>query len=39
MSGATLERVTVEGNVTPGFEAVRGAFVDNFTRRGELGGA
>jgi CubicO group peptidase (beta-lactamase class C family) len=31
--------VTVEGHVTPGFEAVRGAFADNFTRRGELGGA
>ena len=39
MSVATLERVTVEGHVTPGFEAVREAFADNFTRRGELGGA
>jgi CubicO group peptidase (beta-lactamase class C family) len=39
MSVATLERVTVEGSVTPGFEAVREAFADNFTRRGELGGA
>ena len=39
MSVATLERVTVEGNVMPGFEAVREAFADNFTRRGELGGA
>jgi CubicO group peptidase (beta-lactamase class C family) len=29
----------VEGNVTPGFEAVREAFRDNFARRGELGGA
>ena len=39
MSVTTLEHVTVEGHVTPRFEAVREAFVDNFTRRGELGGA
>jgi CubicO group peptidase (beta-lactamase class C family) len=29
----------VEGTVSPGFEPVREAFVENFTRRGELGGA
>jgi len=39
MSVATLEQVTVKGHVSPGFEAVREVFADNFTRRGELGGA
>jgi CubicO group peptidase (beta-lactamase class C family) len=39
MSVATLDRTTVEGHVSRGFEAVREAFVDNFTRRRELGGA
>ena len=29
----------VEGPVSPGFEAVRDAFVDNFASHGELGGA
>src|SRR5262245_6262870 len=29
----------VEGQVSPGFEAVRAAFDENFERRGELGGA
>jgi CubicO group peptidase (beta-lactamase class C family) len=29
----------IEGQVSPGFEAVRDAFADNFARRGELGGA
>jgi CubicO group peptidase (beta-lactamase class C family) len=29
----------VAGHVNPGFEAVHGAFVDNFARRHELGGA
>jgi CubicO group peptidase (beta-lactamase class C family) len=29
----------IEGSVSRGFEAVRAAFVENFTRRGELGGA
>ena len=33
------ERVDVHGRVSPGFEAVRQAFADNFTRRHELGGA
>jgi CubicO group peptidase (beta-lactamase class C family) len=31
--------VSVEGHVSRGFEAVRDVFADNFTRRGELGGA
>ena len=39
MSVATLDRVAVEGHVSPAFEAVRDAFTDNFSRRGELGGA
>jgi CubicO group peptidase (beta-lactamase class C family) len=39
MSVATLDRITVEGQVSRGFEAVREAFADNFARRGELGGA
>jgi len=29
----------VEGRVSPGFESVHEAFVENFARRGELGGA
>ena len=29
----------VEGHVSRGFEAVREAFAENFTRRNELGGA
>jgi CubicO group peptidase (beta-lactamase class C family) len=33
------EQLHVEGTVQPGFEPVREAFVENFTRRGELGGA
>jgi CubicO group peptidase (beta-lactamase class C family) len=37
MSVAAAHRV--EGQVSPGYEAVREAFVDNFARRGELGGA
>lgn len=39
MSVATLDGVTVEGQVSRGFEAVREAFADNFERRRELGGA
>jgi CubicO group peptidase (beta-lactamase class C family) len=39
MSIATSELVTVEGHVDSGFEAVREAFVENFNRRRELGGA
>jgi CubicO group peptidase (beta-lactamase class C family) len=37
MSVAAAHRV--EGHVSPGYEAVREAFVDNLARRGELGGA
>lgn len=33
------DRFTIEGNVSPGFEAVREAFAENFVRRRELGGA
>jgi CubicO group peptidase (beta-lactamase class C family) len=29
----------IQGHVSPGFEAVRDAFEENFARRGELGGA
>ncbi len=39
VSVATSARVTVDGHISPGFEAVREAFVENFTRRRELGGA
>jgi CubicO group peptidase (beta-lactamase class C family) len=30
---------SIQGHVSPGFEAVREAFAENFARRGELGGA
>jgi CubicO group peptidase (beta-lactamase class C family) len=36
---ATSDRVTIEGYASPGFEAVRQAFAENFVRRRELGGA
>jgi CubicO group peptidase (beta-lactamase class C family) len=39
MSVATLRRVKFEGHVSPGFEAVRDAFLENFVARRELGGA
>jgi len=39
MSITTSDLVTVEGHVSRGFEAVRDAFIENFTRRRELGGA
>src|SRR6187397_2380401 len=39
MSVAVLDRTAVEGHVTRGFEAVREAFIENFARRRELGGA
>lgn len=39
MAVATLQRVAVEGQVSPRFQAVREAFERNFTRRHELGGA
>ena len=39
MSAVTLDRVVVQGQISAGFEPVREAFSDNFTRREELGGA
>ncbi|HSF15995.1 MAG TPA: serine hydrolase domain-containing protein [Vicinamibacteria bacterium] len=39
MSVTTPGRLTVEGQVSRGFEAVREAFAGNFERRHELGGA
>lgn len=36
---AVLATIAIEGHVSPGFEPVRDAFADNFTRRHELGGA
>ena len=39
MSVATLNSLAVPGHVSPGFEAVREAFAENFARRHELGGA
>ena len=32
-------KLLIEGTVSKGFEAVREAFIENFARRGELGGA
>ena len=39
MPVTALDRVTVEGHTSRGFEPVREAFADNFAQRGELGGA
>lgn len=39
MTTTTMDRVTLEGDVSREFMAVRDAFADNFVRRGELGGA
>jgi len=36
---ADSDRFGIQGHVSPGFEAVREAFVQNFIRRRELGGA
>jgi CubicO group peptidase (beta-lactamase class C family) len=36
---AASDRMDVQGHVSPGFEAVREVFVENFARRRELGGA
>ena len=36
---AVLTTIAIEGYVRPGFESVRDAFADNFTKRHELGGA
>lgn len=33
------QRIRIEGHVSAGFEAVRDVFAENFSRRGELGGA
>ncbi|MFP3901495.1 MAG: serine hydrolase domain-containing protein [Acidimicrobiia bacterium] len=37
--GAKAGHPELDGTVAPGFEPVRDAFVDNFARRGEVGGA
>lgn len=39
MSTITSDRMAVEGHVSQGFEGVRAAFIENFARRRELGGA
>src|SRR5690242_14761690 len=39
MSITAVDRAAVEGHVSQGFEPVREAFVENFVRRRELGGA
>jgi CubicO group peptidase (beta-lactamase class C family) len=39
MSITAMDRATVEGHISPGFESVREAFAENFTLRRELGGA
>jgi CubicO group peptidase (beta-lactamase class C family) len=39
MITAAIDRTAVQGHVSPGFEAVRDAFADNFVRRHERGGA
>jgi len=36
---SAIDLATVEGHVSSGFECVRGAFEENFSRRHELGGA
>ena len=39
MTFRTTQLVDIKGHVNPGFEPVRDAFAENFTRRHELGGA
>jgi CubicO group peptidase (beta-lactamase class C family) len=39
MVTADISSVLIQGEVRPGFEAVREAFIANFTERNELGGA
>jgi CubicO group peptidase (beta-lactamase class C family) len=39
MSASTLDSVSVEGQVSSAFERVREAFIENFRRRHEVGGA
>jgi len=36
---AAAQRLSIEGSVSSGFEPVRDAFIENFTRRGEVGAA
>jgi CubicO group peptidase (beta-lactamase class C family) len=36
---AAQKQLFIDGSVSPGFEAVRKVFTENFTRRNELGGA
>jgi len=38
-SRSKTAELSIHGEVSAGFEAVRAAFIENFTRRGELGGA
>ncbi len=33
------DQFAIQGHVSPGYEAVREAFAENFARRGEAGGA
>src|SRR5262249_46505592 len=37
MAVAALDRMIIGGYVSPGFDAVRETFAENFTKRGELG--
>ena len=39
LSSSNKAKATVKGHVSAGFEVVRDAFVENFSRRHELGGA
>jgi CubicO group peptidase (beta-lactamase class C family) len=39
MGAIAPDHIVVEGHVSPAFEGVREAFIDNFARRQELGGA
>ncbi len=39
MAATAANQVVIEGTVAPGFEPVRAAFAENFSRRGELGAA
>jgi len=36
---STIDKFPISGAVSPGFEPVRAAFAENFTRRGEVGAA
>ena len=39
LAGEEVAMVVVHGDVSPGYEAVREAFAENFRSRGEVGGA